>query len=108
MLPSALGFTILLLLPASDSSCERRLDASTSALRLSNPNSENSPAQRSSLQLVPNRLLDVFQAHGHNELDTARSYTGGTSEEFLGQVSPCSLNSDPSLRPTLELKGFRK
>ncbi|KAA1472009.1 Aldo/keto reductase [Dentipellis sp. KUC8613] len=31
-------------------------------------------------------ILDVFQQHGHTEVDTARTYGGGTSEEFLGQV----------------------
>ncbi|KAI0074930.1 Aldo/keto reductase [Panus rudis PR-1116 ss-1] len=31
-------------------------------------------------------ILDVFQAHGHNEIDTARVYTGGTSEELLGKI----------------------
>lgn len=32
------------------------------------------------------KILDVFQAHGHYELDTARSYTKGTSEEMLGEL----------------------
>lgn len=32
-------------------------------------------------------ILDVFQAHGHTEIDTARVYCGGTSEEYLGEVS---------------------
>ncbi|KAF7440760.1 hypothetical protein PC9H_001108 [Pleurotus ostreatus] len=31
-------------------------------------------------------ILDVFQAHGHTEVDTARVYAGGTSEEYLGKV----------------------
>ncbi|KAI0728814.1 Aldo/keto reductase [Fomitopsis betulina] len=31
-------------------------------------------------------ILDVFQAHGHTEVDTARTYTGGTSEEYLGKI----------------------
>lgn len=31
-------------------------------------------------------LLDIFQNKGHNELDTARSYTAGTSEEMLGKI----------------------
>ncbi|KAH8093056.1 NADP-dependent oxidoreductase domain-containing protein, partial [Cristinia sonorae] len=35
-------------------------------------------------------ILDVFQKHGHTEasllIDTARTYTGGSSEEFLGEV----------------------
>ncbi|KZT21812.1 Aldo/keto reductase [Neolentinus lepideus HHB14362 ss-1] len=32
-------------------------------------------------------ILDVFQAHGHYEIDTARVYCGGTSEEYLGKIS---------------------
>ncbi|KAI0702745.1 Aldo/keto reductase [Earliella scabrosa] len=31
-------------------------------------------------------ILDVFQAHGHYEIDSARTYTGGTSEEYLGKI----------------------
>ncbi|KAJ7821009.1 NADP-dependent oxidoreductase domain-containing protein [Mycena olivaceomarginata] len=31
-------------------------------------------------------LLDVFQKHGHTEVDTARMYVAGTSEEMLGAV----------------------
>lgn len=29
------------------------------------------------------KILDVFQKHGHKEVDTARFYCGGTSEEYL-------------------------
>ncbi|KAH9886974.1 Aldo/keto reductase [Cubamyces lactineus] len=32
-------------------------------------------------------ILDVFQAHGHYEIDTARTYSGGTSEEYLGKIN---------------------
>jgi len=32
------------------------------------------------------QILDVFQSHGHNEIDTSRFYGGGTSEEFLGKL----------------------
>lgn len=32
-------------------------------------------------------ILDVFQAHGHTEIDTARMYCGGTSEEYLGKIN---------------------
>lgn len=32
-------------------------------------------------------LLDTFQAHGHNEVDTARVYGEGSSEEYLGKVN---------------------
>lgn len=31
-------------------------------------------------------ILDVFQKHGHNEIDTARFYGEGSSEEFLGDL----------------------
>ncbi|KAF9476586.1 Aldo/keto reductase [Pholiota conissans] len=31
-------------------------------------------------------ILDAFRAHGHTEIDTARTYAGGTSEEYLGQI----------------------
>ncbi|KAE8448757.1 hypothetical protein EG329_008973 [Mollisiaceae sp. DMI_Dod_QoI] len=31
-------------------------------------------------------ILDIFQAHGHNEVDTARFYAEGSSEEFLGNL----------------------
>ncbi|KAA1472011.1 Aldo/keto reductase [Dentipellis sp. KUC8613] len=31
-------------------------------------------------------ILDVFQKHGHTEIDTARVYAGGTSEEYLGKI----------------------
>jgi aflatoxin B1 aldehyde reductase len=32
-------------------------------------------------------ILDVFQRHGHKEIDSARTYCGGTSEEYLGQIN---------------------
>lgn len=31
------------------------------------------------------KILDVFQAHGHVEIDEARIYANGTSEEFLAR-----------------------
>ncbi|KAI0713132.1 Aldo/keto reductase [Cerioporus squamosus] len=31
-------------------------------------------------------ILDIFQSHGHSEVDTARVYAAGTSEEFLGKI----------------------
>ena len=31
-------------------------------------------------------ILDVFQKHGHSEVDTARYYGQGSSEEFLGDL----------------------
>lgn len=31
-------------------------------------------------------IIDVFGQHGHREIDTARMYGGGTSEEYLGHL----------------------
>ncbi|TFY51775.1 hypothetical protein EVG20_g10842 [Dentipellis fragilis] len=31
-------------------------------------------------------ILDAFQQHGHTEIDTARVYSGGTCEEYLGKI----------------------
>ncbi|KZV72567.1 Aldo/keto reductase [Peniophora sp. CONT] len=31
-------------------------------------------------------VLDVFQKHGHTEIDSARVYTSGSSEELLGKI----------------------
>ena len=31
-------------------------------------------------------ILDVFQEHGHSEIDTAIVYGGGSSEQYLGQL----------------------
>ncbi|EJD54256.1 Aldo/keto reductase [Auricularia subglabra TFB-10046 SS5] len=33
------------------------------------------------------KILDIFQAHGHKEVDTARVYGGGTSEEYLAKAN---------------------
>ena len=30
--------------------------------------------------------LDMLQKFGHNEVDTARAYAGGTAEEYLGEL----------------------
>ncbi|KAK0628371.1 keto reductase [Bombardia bombarda] len=32
------------------------------------------------------KILDVLQKYGHNEVDSARTYGGGSSEEYLGQL----------------------
>lgn len=39
-------------------------------------------------------ILNVFKSHGHSEIDTARFYGAGTSEEYLGRLD-------------LESKGFK-
>ncbi|KAF7777872.1 hypothetical protein Agabi119p4_3944 [Agaricus bisporus var. burnettii] len=31
-------------------------------------------------------ILEVFKSHGHTEIDSARTYAGGTSEEYLGKI----------------------
>ena len=31
-------------------------------------------------------IIDTFGEHGHKEIDTARMYGGGTSEEYLGHL----------------------
>ncbi|KAF7876334.1 hypothetical protein EAF04_001427 [Stromatinia cepivora] len=33
-------------------------------------------------------MIEIFQSHGHNEIDTARVYGMGSSEEYLGQLQP--------------------
>jgi len=35
-------------------------------------------------------ILDIFRSHGHTEIDTARVYCGGTSEEYLGKIDLAS------------------
>lgn len=51
-------------------------------------------------------ILDVFQAHGHYELDTARVYCAGTSEEMLGDLDwkKRGLVMDTKLYPTVSWK----
>ncbi len=43
------------------------------------------------------KILDIFQKHGHNEIDTAIVYGGGSSEQVLGQL----LSSGPESRRQL-------
>lgn len=31
-------------------------------------------------------IIEKFQSHGHNEVDTARIYGGGSSEEILAEI----------------------
>ncbi|KAI0334260.1 Aldo/keto reductase [Cubamyces sp. BRFM 1775] len=53
-------------------------------------------------------ILDIFQAHGHYEIDTARVYAGGTSEEYLGKIGwqKRGLVMDTKLYPTTSWKGL--
>ncbi|KAJ7754515.1 NADP-dependent oxidoreductase domain-containing protein [Mycena metata] len=48
------------------------------------------------------KLLDIFQRHGHSEVDTARIYGGGSSEEHLGAIGwqQRGLKIDTKLYPT--------
>ncbi|KAG9024461.1 hypothetical protein FRB95_011459 [Tulasnella sp. JGI-2019a] len=45
------------------------------------------PGVRTTDPAEAQHILDVFFAHGHNELDTARGYGGGTSEPFLAALT---------------------
>lgn len=47
-------------------------------------------------------LLDVFQKHGHSEVDAARMYGGGTTEQMLGAVGwqARGLKMETKLYPT--------
>ncbi|KAF8610222.1 Aldo/keto reductase [Ceratobasidium sp. AG-I] len=53
------------------------------AMTFGKPGSES--ARVETVQSV-GEILDVFQSYGHVEVDTARVYTNGTSEELLGEV----------------------
>ncbi|TFY75656.1 hypothetical protein EWM64_g8357 [Hericium alpestre] len=48
-------------------------------------------------------ILDVFRSHGHTEIDTARVYAGGTSEEYLGKIDwkGRGLKMETKLYPTV-------
>ncbi|KAI0059909.1 Aldo/keto reductase [Artomyces pyxidatus] len=50
-------------------------------------------------------ILDVFQKHGHKEIDSARTYTSGTSEELLGKIDlkARGLKIETKLYPTPKL-----
>lgn len=52
------------------------------------------------------KILDVFQAHGHDEIDTARVYGGGSSEEYLGLLKwqERGLVMDTKLSPRRRLQ----
>ncbi|KAI0785680.1 Aldo/keto reductase [Abortiporus biennis] len=54
-------------------------------------------------------ILDVFQAHGHTEVDTARVYTEGTSEEYLGKIGwqKRGLKVETKLYPNVSNKNVK-
>lgn len=62
---------------------------------------ENEQSRVSDLAEV-NKILDIFQAHGHTDVDTARIYCGGTSEQYLAMVKwqERGLVMDTKLYPT--------
>lgn len=47
-------------------------------------------------------ILDVFQKHGHKEVDTARAYGEGSSEEMLAELNwkDRGLSMDTKYYPT--------
>jgi aflatoxin B1 aldehyde reductase len=53
-------------------------------------------------------ILGIFQKHGHNEIDTARVYGEGSSEEYLGALDWQSrgLKMDTKLYPTAGRPGM--
>ncbi|KAI9700120.1 MAG: hypothetical protein M1836_002654 [Candelina mexicana] len=63
----------------------------------------NSPHQSRITSLdTAGEVLDIFQSHGHNEIDTSRIYGIGTSEEYLGKLrwQDRGLVMDTKLYPT--------
>ncbi|KAJ6546487.1 Aldo/keto reductase [Mycena vulgaris] len=50
-------------------------------------------------------ILDTFVRHGHTEIDSARTYCGGTSEEYLGQINwkAKGLLIETKLAPRLDI-----
>ncbi|KAG8855169.1 hypothetical protein FRB96_007207 [Tulasnella sp. 330] len=44
-------------------------------------------------------ILDAYFARGHTELDTARAYAGGTTEEYLSQMNLGSATIDTKVAP---------
>ncbi|KAF8906057.1 Aldo/keto reductase [Gymnopilus junonius] len=53
-------------------------------------------------------ILDAFRAHGHTEIDSARTYAGGTSEEYLGKIDLLSkgFKIETKLSPNKKLAEF--
>ncbi|KAL6837914.1 NADP-dependent oxidoreductase domain-containing protein [Trichoderma camerunense] len=51
------------------------------------------------------KLLDIFQSHGYNEIDTSRYYGSRTSEEYLGKLKwqDRGLIIDTKIYPTVVL-----
>lgn len=45
-------------------------------------------------------MVDLFQSYGHVDIDTARIYGDGSSEEYLGRLSTAGVNLDTKLFPS--------
>lgn len=77
------------------------------AMTFGSPNTEQ--ARVHDLEDVK-KILDVFQAHGHTEVDTARVYCAGTSEEYLGKINwqERGLLMETKLYPTTASEALRK
>lgn len=45
-------------------------------------------------------MIDTFLEYGHKDIDTARIYGNGSSEEFLGKMNLTGVNLDTKLFPS--------
>ncbi|CAE7227131.1 unnamed protein product [Rhizoctonia solani] len=64
-------------------SSKSRLNVVMGAMTFGKPGTEG--ARIETVEAI-REILDVFRSHGHCEVDTARVYTNGTSEELLGEA----------------------
>jgi len=57
-----------------------------------------------------NAILDVFQKYGHKEIDSARTYGGGSSEEYLGKLNwkERGIIMDTKLSPSRRMRSDAK
>ncbi|OJJ29878.1 hypothetical protein ASPWEDRAFT_55408 [Aspergillus wentii DTO 134E9] len=46
------------------------------------------------------KMVDLFKSYGHIDIDTARIYGNGSSEEFLGKMDLTGMNVDTKLFPS--------
>ncbi|KAI8459444.1 NADP-dependent oxidoreductase domain-containing protein [Phakopsora pachyrhizi] len=59
----------------------------------------DAPGSRISDREVVKRLIDCFKSYGHSELDTARLYGGGTTEQLLGELNLSEVSLDSKCYP---------
>ncbi|KAG2066018.1 Aldo keto reductase [Suillus decipiens] len=45
------------------------------------------------------KIIDVFSSHGHRQIDTARAYGGGTSEEIISELDLKGCTVDTKIFP---------